>query len=412
VDIGITFQQLFVALGLGLLVGLQKERADAQLAGVRTFALVTMFGAICAQLSIQSGFWIVVVGLVAITALVVVGNVVGLEQDRMGPGQTTEVAVLIMYVVGAYVVMGQMIVAVVVGAVVAVLLHLKEQLHEFADQLADKDFRAIMQFVVISLVILPILPNQTYGPYDVLNPRQIWWMVVLIVGINLAGYAASRLMGQRSGTVVAGILGGVISSTATTAVYSRKAAEGVDTRVASAVIWIASSVVFVRVLIEISAVAPGFLPVAAPPIGILLGVFVVMTVALARRNRDEADEVPSGGNPSELKPALIFGALYGLILFAVAAAEDLLGGAGIYAVAALSGLTDMDAITLSTAQLVNVERLDPSVAWRAIVLASLSNIAFKLGIVAMVAGRPLFRRLLGLMAVPTAVGVALMLFWG
>lgn len=402
------FMNLSIALGLGLLVGLQKERAESPLAGLRTFGLVTVLGAVCALL----GGWTIVAGLAAVTALMITGNIVAMKTEGMDPGQTTEVAIVLMFAVGALVVAGPRELAIVLGGVVSVLLHLREELRSFVARLSDRDVRAVMQFVLISMVILPILPDQEYGPYAVLNPREIWWMVVLIVGLNLGGYAAFRVMGARAGTALAGILGGVISSTATTVSYARTTkSDEAATGTAAVVIWVASSVVFVRILLEIAAVAPEFVGVAAPPILIMLGVFLAVALLIWRSATSPGDSPLEPGNPTELKPAILFGLLYAAVLFAVAAADDLLGQAGLFAAAFVSGLTDIDAITLSTSQLVADGRVDPSTGWRLILLASMSNMVFKFGMVVTLGSRALARRLGGLVALSLAVGVGLILFW-
>ncbi|HEX3133419.1 MAG TPA: MgtC/SapB family protein [Planctomycetota bacterium] len=169
-----TFQRLGLAAALGLLVGLQREHAGTNLAGIRTFPLFTIFGTLCALLTGTSGPWLVTAGLLAVCALLVIGNIVQRGNGRDGGGITTEIAALVMYALGAYLVQGEAVVAVVVAGALAVLLHLKPQMHALVHRIEAKDFKAVMQFVLISLVILPLLPDRTYGPYDVLNPRNMW----------------------------------------------------------------------------------------------------------------------------------------------------------------------------------------------------------------------------------------------
>lgn len=408
-----TFLSLGTALGLGLLIGLQKERARSPLAGLRTFALVSLGGAMAALVAGATTAWVIVGGLLAVTALMVTGNMVllrtGSDDD---PGQTTEMAVIATFLIGVLAVVGSREVAIVLGASVAMLLHLKEELKSWVGRLSDRDVRAIMQFVVIWLVIFPVLPDQTYGPYDVLNPRQIWLMVVLIVGINLAGYGAFRVLGARAGTALAGVLGGAVSSTATTISYARTTRESTArTATAVAVVWIASGVVFVRLLLEIGAVAPAFLPTAAGPLLIMLGVFAALAVLVWRSATVPAESPLEPGNPSELRPAILFGALYAAVIFAVAAGQDLLGDVGLYAAAVVSGLTDVDAITLSTSQLVTDGRLAPETGWRLIVLATLSNLMFKLTMASTLGSAAFAKRLWGLGGVAVAAGAALMAFW-
>lgn len=387
------FIQLAVALGLGLLVGLQRERVDPAIAGIRTFALITLFGAVSAQLAKVYGGWLIAVGFVATALLVTAGNLVRLQTREAEPGQTTEFAALLMYGLGAWVVTGSMAVPVVLTGVVMVLLHLREPLHTLVGKIGERDLRAIVQFVVIALVILPLLPDRAMGPYGVLNPYQVWWMVVLIVALSLAGYVAYKLFGAGAGTVLAGILGGLISSTATAASYARRSREAPElSRLAALVIVIASTVVYGRLLVEIAAVARRSFLDLAPPLAAMLGVSTLVSAAAWLAGRDRNGEPPEPGNPAELKSALVFGALYAAILLAVAFARTRFGTAGLYTVAGLSGLTDMDAITLSTSRLVDEGSLTPDTGWRAILLASLSNLVFKAGIVAALGSRALLGR--------------------
>ena len=411
IDLGIAFQQLGISLALGLLIGLQRERAASRLAGFRTFALAAVFGTITAQLSGVLGGWIVAAGLIGLVGIIVAGNLLRLRDPGADSGQTTEVALLLTFGVGAYLAIGPAAVAIAVGAGTAVLLWAKPQLHNFAGRLGEQDFRAIMQFVLISGVILPILPNRAYGPFSVLNPQQIWWMVVLVVGIGLAAYVAYKLLGNRGGTIVAGLLGGAVSSTATTVGAARRTAKTPEASGSAAiVICLAAGVVFLRVLLEIAVAAPGFLSAAAVPFGALLVLFLLLAAFLWKRQSRDSEPLPAHENPSGLKPALLFGLLYGIVLFATAAARESFGVSGLYAVSALSGLTDVDAITLSTAQLVRTGRLDPATGWRLILVALLSNLLFKGAAIAVLGSRRLLVRIAGPFLLALGVGVLLLIF--
>jgi uncharacterized membrane protein (DUF4010 family) len=404
--------RLAVALGLGLLVGLQRERVDSAVAGIRTFALITVFGAVVGQIGKTFGGWMVAVGLIAVAILVTAGNLARLTKGEAEPGQTTEITALLMYGVGVWLVVGSMPVAVVLAGVIALLLHLREPLHELAGRMGEGDIRAIMQLVLIALVILPILPDRTFGPYGVLNPYQIWWMVVLIVGLSLLGYVAFKLFGAGAGAALGGILGGLVSSTATTVSYARRTKEQPEvSRLAALVVMIASTVVFARVLVEIAAVAPGRFPVLAPPLAAMLGVAVAVSAAFWFVGRGEDPELPEPSNPAELKAALAFGILYAVVLLAVAFARDRFGTAGLYTVAVISGLTDVDAITLSTSRLVNGGRLDAGTGWRAILIAALSNLVFKAGIVAALGSRRLLGRIAVLFGAVVAGGGVILWLW-
>ena len=410
-DISLLFQQLGIALGLGLLVGLQRESAASPLAGVRTFPLVTVLGTVCGLLSQAFSGWILAAGIIALAIIIFIGKTIEMRNGGTDPGITTEVALLLMFAVGAYLVVGDRAAAIAIGGGAAVLLHFKGELHGIVARLGAGDLKAVMQFALISLVILPVLPNRTYGPYAVLNPRNIWWMVVLIVGISLGGYIVYKFLGQRAGIVLGGILGGMISSTATTVSYAKRAAAAPGAiGPAAIVIMIASTIVFARLLLEIATVAPAFLPAAAPWLIALLILSAVSSFALWFRSDKDHDEMPEHENPSELKSALLFGLIYAVVLFVVAAVKERYGNRGLYVVAGLSGLTDVDAITLSTAQLVNAGRLDAGDGWKLIVVAAISNLIFKAGAVAALGGRRLFLRILPAYGVVIAAGVLMLLF--
>jgi uncharacterized membrane protein (DUF4010 family) len=410
-DIPSLFQQLGIALGLGLLVGLQRESAASSLAGVRTFPLVTVLGTICGLLSQAFGGWILAAGIIALTVIIFVGKIIEMSKGHPDPGITTEVAALLMFTVGAYLVVGDRAVAIAIGGGAAVLLHFKGELHGIVARLGANDLKAVMQFALISLVILPVLPNRTYGPFDVLKPRNIWWMVVLIVGINLGGYIAYKFLGQRAGITLGGVLGGLIAGAATTVSYAKRAAAAPGAiGPAAIVIMIASTVVFARLLLEIATVAPAFLPTAAPWLTALLLLSAVSSFALWFRSDKNHEEMPEQENPSELKSALVFGLIYAVVLFVVAAVRELYGSRGLYAVAALSGLTDVDAITLSTAQFVNAGRLNVDDGWKLIVVAAISNLIFKAGAVAALGRRKLFVRILPAYGIVIVAGLLMLFF--
>lgn len=408
----VVLQQLILSFGLGLLLGLQRERVESSIGGIRTFPLIALFGTVCALLGQSFGAWVVAAGLLALVAVVVYSNYAKTKSGEIDPGMTTEIAALLLYGLGAYIVVGNMVVAVVVGGATAVLLHFKKPLHVFAGAIGERDMHAIMQFVLLSLVILPVLPRGDYGPYGVWNPFQIWLMVVLIVGISLSGYIAYKFLGAERGTLLAGLLGGLISSTAATVSYARRTAQNVQiTRLATLVIVIAAGVSLGRVLIEIAAVAPGAFASMAFPLLAMLGVVATIALAIFWFQHARETQMPEQKNPAELKTAFLFAAAYGVVLLAVAAAKEHFGSAGLYIVAAMSGLTDMDAITLSCARLVENSRLDASTGWRAILLAAMSNFVFKIGTVALLGHRLLALRISATFGLVLACGVLILWLW-
>jgi uncharacterized membrane protein (DUF4010 family) len=403
--------RLGMALGLGLLVGLQRQHEKTPLAGIRTFALITVLGSFCALLAVHTGGWVLGAGLVALAGVIIAENLGrGRTQER---GVTTEVAALVMYGIGAYIVLGDPPPAVVAGGVVALLLHFKKPMHRFVSRMSDADLHAIMRFVLISLVILPVLPDETYGPYQVLNPRRVWWIVVLIVGISLTGYVAFKLWDPRGGAVASGLLGGLISSTATTVSFAR---QGHGARQASdmiaLVIAIASAVSVLRTMAEVVVVSPGHARQMLPPMAVLLALIILVCAGWWFRGHEkQVNENLEAENPAELQTALVFAGLYALIRLLVAAAQEHFGEQGVFVAAGLSGLADMDAITLSTAGMVNDGRIPDDLGWRAILLAAASNLSFKCA-AAMILGHPALRpRVLFLLGPPIAGAVILVLAW-
>ena len=405
-----TWIQLGIALGLGLLIGLQRERAGGGVAGIRTFPLICVLGAVCALLARGYGVWLVPAGLVVLGALMVAGNIA--RRGEAHPGATSEIAALLTYCIGALLVLGSTALAIALGGIVALLLYWKGPLHRFAQRIGEDELRAVFRLVLIGLVVLPLLPDRAYGPYDVLNPFRIWLVVVLIVGISLAGYVAARLLGRQTGAIVAGALGGVISSTATTVGYARQTGrERGSSSLAAVVIMVASTVVFVRVALEVAITAPGVLHSVLPQLGVMTGIMGLVSAAAYLSGRGQGARSPESSDPTDLPAAVGFGLLYAAVLFAVAAARQYFGDRGLYFVAALSGLTDMDAITLSTAGMMEAGRIDLDTGWRMILVGGLSNIVFKGGVVAIVGSRQLLRRIAILFGVSLLGGVALLTLW-
>lgn len=411
-NLTILFSHLGIALGLGLLVGLQRESVASRLAGLRTFPLITLLGAVSGMLSQSAGPWVLAAGVLALAIVIFSGKETDTRSGHIDPGLTTEIAILLMYGVGALLIVGSPEIAIAIGGITAVLLHFKGELQTAVARLTARDMRVIMQFALISLVILPVLPDRTYGPYQVINPRNIWLMVVLIVGIGLTGYIGYKFFGQRTGLLLSGLLGGMISSTATTVSFSRQSKlSEPDCRTSTIVILIASTVVYVRVMFEMAAVAPALLHVAAGPIIILLLIGLAAVAIFSVWRHKAGENLPEPTNPSELKSALFFAVLYAFVLFIVALTTDRFGNRGLYLVAFLSGLTDVDAITLSMAQLVRTDRLAATEAWKLIVAAILSNLAFKFGTVLILGARLLKVQISIVLTVTIIVGLVLIRFW-
>ncbi|WIM06181.1 MAG: MgtC/SapB family protein [Candidatus Nitricoxidivorans perseverans] len=400
------------SLAIGLLIGLERERQPDTKAGLRTFALVALLGTLSGLIATATGAgWILAAGLLAVGATMIAALAVD-PLDSGDPGTTSVIAMMVCYGLGAVVWFGHGTLAVMLAIATTLLLYFKTELHGWSRNLTRKDLISILQFAVLSFVILPILPNRDFGPFDALNPHQIWLMVVLISGVSLAGYAALRFVGVRHGAPVIGFFGGLVSSTATTMVFARHArGEEGFIRTATVVILLANLVVMLRLCLVAAIVAPGLLPTLAMVLGggLILGLAVT---AWSWRSLGAHGELPMPEvrNPTEIRTALSFGLLYAAVLFLAALLEDAAGSKGLYLVALASGLTDVDAITLSSLRLHNLEKLAAQQAVFSVALATLSNLAFKSGLVIAIGGGPLARRALpGLLAI--AAGIAAGMFF-
>jgi len=381
---------LLASLGIGLLIGLERERNPASRAGLRTFGLVAVLGAVCALIAEHTGSpWIIAVGLLTVGGMMIAAY--HSHPDERDPGTTSVVALLLCFAYGAMVWLGFRTQAVMLAVVTTALLYFKPELHQFSSRLTRRDLISILQFGVLSLVILPILPNRDMGPYAALNPAQVWWMVVLIAGVSLCGYAALRTFGQRYGAPLLGLFGGLASSTATTLIFSRHARSvPLLAPLALVVILLANLVVLVRLGVITAVVQPGVLGSLLPVLGggLLAGGLIVL---FAWRRLGAQDGLPELElrNPTEIRTALSFGLIYALVLLFSAALADYAGNTGGYVVALISGLTDVDAITLSSLRLYGMQKLNAGEATTSILIAVLANLGFKLGVIAAVGGRRL-----------------------
>ncbi len=385
---------------IGLLVGLERERNPLAKAGLRTFTLIAVLGSLTALIGETVGSaWIVVGGFAATAAVLAGAYFADPRTTEVESGTTTVVAALAVFCLGVMIYHGLSLLAVTLGVGITALLYFKPELEGFSKQLTAQDIRSMLQFAALSVVVLPLLPNEPYGPHGVLNPFQIWLMVVLISGVSLAGYVAWRLTLTRGrsaaqrGFLLTGLLGGLVSSTATTLVYSRHARDGTHSRAAaSTIIVLANAAMLVRVLLITTIVAP----TAVLAIGkAVFPALLLTTPALLRAWRAVHHESPRDSaeyrNPTNLLAALAFGATYGLILLLSAWVSQNLGAAGLYGLAVVSGLSDVDAITLSSLQLFNADAILGANAATAVALAVGANLLVKCGIAFVAGGTKLGR---------------------
>ena len=378
-----TILQLAIALAIGLIIGMERgwqsrdSPQGSRTAGVRSFAFVGLFGGLSALLAGKFGANILVgtfLGLVLIVAFSYRISAKG-SQDF---GITTELSLLITFILGALAGSGLEGEAVASAVVVAALLGYKQEIHSILNQLERRELIATLQLLIVAVVALPLLPNRNIGPWETLNPRTIGWIVLLIAGISYIGYFAMRILGNRVGLLATAVIGGLVSSTAVTLAYARIARKERDNlALLGAGISLAGGIMAVRLLIEIGIVNPSLLPLLIVPIGLLAIVPLIATVAIAIRTTQNLSSAEVKlKNPVELGAALGFAAVLSILFVLVRAAQTFFGDTGIYVLAAISGIADVDTVSLSLAQATR-ENLSLEIAATGILIAAMVNTLFK-----------------------------------
>jgi uncharacterized membrane protein (DUF4010 family) len=391
---------LFVtSLGLGMFMGIERQRDVAHRAGVRTFALTALLGTASALVAEAASLaWVVALGLILVGAAILADYRRTPFSDEH-PGTTTVIALLLCYLLGAMVWYGYPSVAISLAIITTVLLHFKPTLHGISGRLSEKDLSLVLQLAVLSFVVLPLLPNRGYGPFDALNPYQIWLMVVLVSGVSLVGYLALKFGDASRSIWLMGLAGGLVSSTATTLAFSRHAAQDAQSTIGCAkIIALANLVMLLRIMFIVAVVAPG----VSVRIGAwLLFAAIVSAAGIVRIKltgyqwNARAETEAAYANPTSLTPALGFGAMYAAVLLLLAwiARSDRAQMVwGHYAVSVVSALADVDAITLSNLRLMETGELMASRALASILIALLANALFKLAITRMVGSAALAKR--------------------
>jgi len=391
-----TFYHLGVALVIGLLIGIERgwaereEEEGGRVAGVRTFALIGILGGAAALLAAPLREPLTGYALVALGALLTVGYVLHVRLRPKVVSITTQVAALLTFVLGALATSGEVAAAAAAAVVVALLLSAKPELHRWLGTLRKEELSAGLQLLLLSVVILPLLPNQGYGPWEAINPYRIWWFVVLIAAVSFVGYFAVKEAGARRGTIYTGLFAGLSSSTALTLHFSRLARSQPDLVPMFALgILLACGTMCPRILLVVGIVAPAMVFPLLLPLG-LMSVAVYGTALLLcwrMPDRHGAAEIILA-NPLALRAAIGFGLLLSAIMVLSKAVEAWIGGAGLIALAAASGIADVDAISLSLAGM-TANGLAGSLASAGVVTAVATNCLFKAGLALSIGGRPL-----------------------
>lgn len=368
--------KLIISGLLGLLIGserellIQKEKIEVA-TGLRTFALITLLGTLSAYISTYM-IWFLPLMLTGVILLNLASYFVTSKKDI---GLTTEITVLVAFLIGSLVYYGDEKLAIAFTIIMVLLLSTRKVTHDFVKRIEYSELLDTLKFAIISFVILPFLPNQNFGPFNLLNPYRIWLMVVLSSGISYVGYILTKIFGPERGIKMIGVFGGIASSTAVTSVMANKSKE---TQSISPLVFatvVASSIMFIRVLFLISVINPILCTKLVIPFGTMSFVGILSSLTILKRNSKSDGEIKLS-SPFRLTPALKFGLFFTITLFASRLANLYLGTTGLYFASLFSGLVDIDAIVLSITTMVGTG-LNYETAVISIFLASVANTFFK-----------------------------------
>jgi uncharacterized membrane protein (DUF4010 family) len=411
------FLRLGVALAAGLLIGLERgwhERGEeggtgARIAGTRTFGLVALVGGVSGLLARELGGVVLGLAFLGFAGLIVVAHVIATREDR-DYGVTTIVAALVTFGLGALAVQGHLAVTAAGGVVTATILGLRRQLHVWEERLERRELLAIFQLLLISVVVLPVLPDRGFGPWGALNPYALWWMVVLVAAVSSLGYFGVKLAGPRRGLGLTAFFGGIASSTAVTLNFARIGGERAALRpVLSAGILVAAATMFPRMLVMAAVAHPPLATDLALPLGVMTAVALAGAGWHWRHFRASSEiEAQRFSNPLELRVALQLGALLAVVSVLAHALRAWLGDPGLYLLAAVSALGDVDAVTLSVAGMA-AGALDSGVALRTVAIAAIVNTLVKGVLAGVVGGAAVARQTTPGLLATAAAGVVVLL---
>ena len=407
-----TTLDLAVALLLGAIIGLERgwdareQKSGERIAGIRTFALVGLLGGISAVLAQEITEWAFPVLLVSVVAMAIVAYSERLEHIR-NFSITGMVGMVLTFCFGAVAVAVDPVIATAAAVVTAIILNNKEEIHGWVNKLKEHELDAALKLLLISVVMLPLLPNEKMGPGGVLNPREIWWMVVMIASISFVGYFAIRVAGTRKGILFTSLFAGLSSSTALTLHFARQASKTPQLNAQFATgILIACGTMFPRILVYCLVINPDLLPSLIWPVLVMTALLYGPALFIWRKNDRElqVSQPTLNQNPLDLTSALVFGALLTAILLMGEFLGNWLGDAGIYFLAATSGIADVDAITLSLTRMSN-NSLAMGTAVIGIVIAAATNNLVKSALAGFVGNRQIGLLVGGPMVLSLAAGL-------
>ncbi|MCH2533722.1 MAG: MgtC/SapB family protein [Bdellovibrionales bacterium] len=384
---------LAVAICIGLLIGIERgwnsrhKIEGERVAGVRTFSLIGILGAITGFFTKQYGIIVFVVIFLSLSALVVAGYILSAKKSFSDKGMTTEIASLITLLLSTTSAIGYPMIAAGGAVILVSFLGLKKYLHDWVASLKKEELLASLKLLLLSLVVLPLLPDKDYGKVGTINPYEVGWMVVLIAGVSFIGYIGVKLAGAKKGLSITAIFGGLASSTAVAISFAKLAKQhkNIQRILASGVI-LASSIMFPRILLEVAVVNSNLLPLVIVPVSFMFLICLITTWKLWRslKLQDEKTDQLKLKNPFEIMSALKFGLILMVVMYLSQVIESTVGDKGIYLLSFISGVVDVDAITLSLSQM-SLNGLSSNMAAQGIIIAAITNTIFKFGFFMIVA---------------------------
>lgn len=379
------FIRLLVTIGIGFLIGLEREHAammykEKSFAGIRTFVFVVLLGFIAALMYYLLAPW--VYGAVFIAAVLFVGISYWITASKGDIGGTTEFSALIAFFLGSLSFLGYIELTLAVTVMVVVLLSAKMPLKTIVGKITQEELYDIIRFVVAALLILPFLPDTKMGPYEVINPREIGWVVILTSGLGLLGYLLMKFLGAGKGILITGLIGGLVSSTLITWVFAKRSREtpALSANYATGIL-AASSIMVIRVLLWVSIFNGALAGSLYLSIGVMLLAAAGITLYFFYRNKDSINkDVPFPlGKPLNLQGALVFGLLYTVVIVLISYTNAYFGTGGILVSSSIAGLADVDAITISVSKLAGTT-VPLQTAGTAVLLAAICNTLVKFSI--------------------------------
>lgn len=408
--------QLAVALLLGALTGLQRgwatreQKSGERVAGIRTYSLVGLLGGIAALLSLQVTPWVLPITLLAVSISAVMAYRV--RMAHMGNYSITGIiGLLLTFCFGAVAVAVDITIAASAAVITTIILDNKREIHSALNRLQEHELDAALKLLLISVVMLPLLPNEGVGPSNMLNPYEIWWMVVLIASISFVGYFAIRVGGTEKGILFTSLFAGLASSTALTLHFSRLARQtpSLSPLLASGIL-LACGTMYLRILLYCAMINPALLGSLVIPLLLMTLVLYLPALLIWRKhsNGTTVQQPTLHSNPLDLKSALMLGALLTVIVLMASVLQQWLGDAGIYVLATVSGITDVDAITLSLTRM-SQTGLDARTAIIGIIIASSVNNIMKAGMAVSIGGKAMLLRVALPILLSLLTGLAVML---